>query len=82
LSTTLLTGMTGISLHIQWPLTTQSHSSFLQEKNLFFNTDQTPQPMIFLMSKNWQIWLKMQQLRQKMWAWPRFSRQSPFCAEN
>jgi hypothetical protein len=27
LSTTLLTGMTGISLHLQWPLTSQSHGS-------------------------------------------------------
>jgi hypothetical protein len=28
-------GMTGISLHMQWPLTSQSHGSFLKEKNWF-----------------------------------------------
>jgi hypothetical protein len=38
-STTLLTGMTGISLQMQWPLT---HSSFLKWNNWFFVTDQTP----------------------------------------
>jgi hypothetical protein len=32
LSTNLLTGMTGISLHMQWPLTSQSHGSFIKEK--------------------------------------------------
>jgi hypothetical protein len=26
-STILLSGMTGISLHMQWPLTSQSHGS-------------------------------------------------------
>jgi hypothetical protein len=31
LSTTLLTGVTGSSLHMQWPLTLQSHGSFLKE---------------------------------------------------
>jgi hypothetical protein len=40
--TTLLTGMTGISLHLPWPLTSLSHDSFLKE-NSFFVTDQTPQ---------------------------------------
>jgi hypothetical protein len=29
-STTLFTRMTGISLHVQWPLTSQSHGSFLK----------------------------------------------------
>jgi hypothetical protein len=29
LSTTLLTRMTGISLHMQWPLTSQSHGSLI-----------------------------------------------------
>jgi hypothetical protein len=29
-STTLLTGKTDISLHKQWPLTSQSHGSFSQ----------------------------------------------------
>jgi hypothetical protein len=28
-STTLLNGMAGIALHVQWPLTSQSHGSFL-----------------------------------------------------
>jgi hypothetical protein len=28
-STTLLTGMTGISLHMQWPLTSQSSTKLL-----------------------------------------------------
>jgi hypothetical protein len=36
-STTLLTGMmTGISLHMQWPLTSQSHGSFSQREQLAF----------------------------------------------
>jgi hypothetical protein len=43
-STTLLTGMTGISLHMQWPLTSQLHGSFLKENNSFFVMDQTPHP--------------------------------------
>jgi hypothetical protein len=44
-STTLLTGMTGISLHMQWPLTSRSHGSFLKENNCVFVTDQTPHPL-------------------------------------
>jgi hypothetical protein len=32
LSIALLTGMTGISLHVQWPLTSQSHGSILKER--------------------------------------------------
>jgi hypothetical protein len=43
-STTLLTRMTGSYLHMQWPLTSQSHGSFLKEINCFFVTDQTPRP--------------------------------------
>jgi hypothetical protein len=35
-STTLLTGMTGISLHMQWPLTSQLHGSVSQREQLFF----------------------------------------------
>jgi hypothetical protein len=45
LSTTLVTGMTGISLHMQWPLTSQLHGSFLKENNLFFVMNQTPRPL-------------------------------------
>jgi hypothetical protein len=33
-STTLLTRMTGISLHMQWPLTSQSHGSVSQREQL------------------------------------------------
>jgi hypothetical protein len=33
LSTALLTRMTGISLHVQWALTSQLHGSFLKENN-------------------------------------------------
>jgi hypothetical protein len=33
-STTLLTGMTGISLHMQWPLTSQLHGSVFQREQL------------------------------------------------
>jgi hypothetical protein len=32
----LLTGMTGISLHMQWPLTSQSHGSVSQREQLVF----------------------------------------------
>jgi hypothetical protein len=35
-STTLLTRMTGISLHMQWPLTSQLHGSFSQNEQLVF----------------------------------------------
>jgi hypothetical protein len=35
-STTLLTGMTGISLHMQLPLTTQSRGSASQREQLVF----------------------------------------------
>jgi hypothetical protein len=44
LSTTLLTRMIGIFLHRQWPLTSQSHGSFLKENYCFFVVDQTPRP--------------------------------------
>jgi hypothetical protein len=30
-----VTRMTGISLHMQWPLTSQSHGSILKENNCF-----------------------------------------------
>jgi hypothetical protein len=41
---TLLTGMTGISLHMQWPLTSQSHGSFSQREQLVFcySSNSTP----------------------------------------
>jgi hypothetical protein len=42
LSTTLLTRMTSVSLHVQWPLASQLHGSILKENNCFFITDQTP----------------------------------------
>jgi hypothetical protein len=35
--------MTGISLHMQWPQTSQSHGSFLKDTIcFFFHSDQTP----------------------------------------
>jgi hypothetical protein len=37
LSTTQLTEMTGISLLMQWPLTSQSHGKFYQREQLFFS---------------------------------------------
>jgi hypothetical protein len=37
LSTTLLTGMTGISVHMQWPLTLQLHGSFLKQNSWYFH---------------------------------------------
>jgi hypothetical protein len=41
----LLTGMSGISLHMQWPLTSQLHGSVSQREQLvFFVTDQNPRP--------------------------------------
>jgi hypothetical protein len=44
LSTTLSTGMTGISLHMQCPMTPQSHGSFLKENNWFlrYGSNSTP----------------------------------------
>jgi hypothetical protein len=32
-----LNGMTSISLHMQWPLTSQSHGSFSQSEQLVFH---------------------------------------------
>jgi hypothetical protein len=37
LSTALPTGMTGISLHMRWPLTSKVHGSILKENNCFFH---------------------------------------------
>jgi hypothetical protein len=34
--TTSLTGMTGVSLHMQWPRTSQLHGSVSQREQLFF----------------------------------------------
>jgi hypothetical protein len=44
-STTLLTGMTGISMRMQWPLTSQSHGSVSQIEQLVFHyrSNSTPQ---------------------------------------
>jgi hypothetical protein len=45
-STTLLTRMTGSSLHVQWPLTSQLHGSVSQREQLFFcyGSNSTPFP--------------------------------------
>jgi hypothetical protein len=45
--------MTGISLHVQWPLTFQSRGSFLKENNWFFITDQTSRPLSNLVFSTW-----------------------------
>jgi hypothetical protein len=55
LSTTLLTGMTGISLQMQWPLTSQFHGIFLKES--FFVTHLTPRPWANVMILT--IWAKV-----------------------
>jgi hypothetical protein len=48
LSTTLSTRMTGISLNMKWPLTSQLHGSILKENNwCFFVTEQTRPTWIF-----------------------------------
>jgi hypothetical protein len=44
-STTLSTGMTGISLHMQWPLSSQSDVSILKVNNRFVITDQNPRQL-------------------------------------
>jgi hypothetical protein len=36
-STTVLTGLTGISFHMQWPLTSQLHGSVSQGEQVFFS---------------------------------------------
>jgi hypothetical protein len=48
-STTLLSGMTGISWHMQWPLTSQSHGSVSQREQLFFcyGSNSTPLKSLF-----------------------------------
>jgi hypothetical protein len=40
----LVTGMTGISFHMQWLLTSQLHGSVSQREQLVFVTDQTQYP--------------------------------------
>jgi hypothetical protein len=49
-STTLLTGMTSISLQMQWPLTSQSHGSVSQREQLVFHygSNSTPRRRTFL----------------------------------
>jgi hypothetical protein len=47
LSTTLLTEMTGISLHMQWPLISQCRGSFLKENNCFIF-------YVIMIRHNWQ----------------------------
>jgi hypothetical protein len=46
----LLTGMTGNSLHKQWPLTSQSHGSVSQREQLVFcyESNSTPSLNLFL----------------------------------
>jgi hypothetical protein len=46
-STTLLTGMTGISLHMQWPLTSKAHGSFSQREQLVFGYGSNSMPKLF-----------------------------------
>jgi hypothetical protein len=46
--------MTGTSLHMQWPLTSQSHGSFLKENNWFLVMDQTPRPGQLLLLHFWE----------------------------
>jgi hypothetical protein len=64
-STTLLTGMTGISFYMQWPLTSQSHSSVSQREQLFFcwGSNSTPawNPLKTCLSKNVNI-LKLEKV--------------------
>jgi hypothetical protein len=45
-SATLLTGMTSNSFHMQWPLTSQSHSSFLKESDCVFRYGSNSMPYI------------------------------------
>jgi hypothetical protein len=42
--TALLTGMAGISLHLQWPLTALSYGSFSQREQLFFHYGSNSMP--------------------------------------
>jgi hypothetical protein len=57
--------LTGVSLHMQWPLTSQSHGSFLKVK-IFFFCDQTPllirlgisPPSFEIVVRNVWVWTK------------------------
>jgi hypothetical protein len=50
--TTLLPGMTSISLHMQWPLTSLLHGSVSQRgPHWFFVTDQTPRDLEVLCAR-------------------------------
>jgi hypothetical protein len=51
----LATGMIGISLHIQWPLTSQSHGSILKENNWFVPYGSNSMPNIYFLTK-YQKW--------------------------
>jgi hypothetical protein len=48
-STTLLSGMTGISLHMQWPLTSQLHGSVSRREQLVFHCKSNSMPFIILL---------------------------------
>jgi hypothetical protein len=51
-STTLLTGMTGISLYMQWPLTSQSHGSVSQREQLVFHYGSNSMPLQVCLQKS------------------------------
>jgi hypothetical protein len=56
----LLTGMTGISLHMQWPLTSQSHGSVSQREQLVFRYGSNSTAGIsFLFPPTFRVWLKL-----------------------
>jgi hypothetical protein len=52
-STTMLTGMTGISLHMQWPLTSQTHGNFSQREQLAFHCRSNSTPLSFITEEIW-----------------------------
>jgi hypothetical protein len=60
-STTLLTGMTGISLHRQWPPTSQLHGSVSQRKQMDFcyRSNSTPISFIFNSCRKNCVWYAM-----------------------
>jgi hypothetical protein len=51
-SNALLTGMTGISLHMRWPLTSQLHGSVSQREQLVFRYGSNPMPNVETITDN------------------------------
>jgi hypothetical protein len=67
--TTLLTGMTGSSLHMQWPLTYQLHGSVSQREQLVFcyGSNSTPKRPVLKLISSWEFLCKLRTCKFQNW---------------